>query len=91
MPSSPDSWYVYMVRCRDNTIYTGIAKDLAKRLAEHNSADRGAKYTRGRRPVVLIYHEEVSCRSAAAQRENRIKRLPRSGKESLAATPSRLR
>ena len=52
------SWYVYIVRCNDGTLYTGITKDLERRLAEHNSPKGGAKYTRTRKPVTLVYFEE---------------------------------
>lgn len=83
MEVSSSAWFVYLVRCRDATLYCGIAKDLAKRLAEHNSADKGAKYTRGRRPVQLIYAEEVASRAQATQREGRIKRLTRAQKMML--------
>ena len=85
-PPSPSAWFVYLVRCRDNTLYCGIAKDLDRRLAEHNSADKGAKYTRGRRPVQLVYAEEVSSRAKATQREGRIKRMTRIQKKVLIQT-----
>ncbi|OGQ85768.1 MAG: endonuclease [Deltaproteobacteria bacterium RIFOXYD12_FULL_56_24] len=83
---TPPAWFVYLVRCRDNTLYCGIAKDLDRRLAEHNSADKGAKYTRGRRPVQLVYAEEVSSRAKATQREGRIKRMTRIQKKVLIQT-----
>jgi putative endonuclease len=73
-------WYVYMLICRDETIYTGVTTDPEKRLAEHNSGPNGAKYTRFRRPVTLAYLEELPSRSAAAGREYRLKRLSRSQK-----------
>lgn len=76
-PPNQPAWFVYLVRCRDDTLYCGIATDLARRLGEHNSADKGAKYTRGRRPVQLIYSEEVASRAQATQREGRIKRMSR--------------
>ncbi|HZL96775.1 MAG TPA: GIY-YIG nuclease family protein [Vicinamibacterales bacterium] len=75
-------WYVYIVRCADHTLYTGVAKDLPARLAAHN-AGRGAKYTRTRLPVQLVYQEEASDRSAAQRREHEIKRLPRAAKNAL--------
>ena|GEM_PF-293520 len=68
-------WFVYLVRCRDGTLYTGITTDLARRLKEHNCGPRGARYTRSRRPVTLVYSEAASSRSQAAQREWQIKRL----------------
>ena len=77
-------WFVYMVRCADDTLYTGIAKDVARRIEEHNSSNLlAASYTRARRPVVLVHKEEVKTRSAAARREYEIKQLTRREKESL--------
>lgn len=77
-------WYVYVVRCRDGSLYTGIAKSLEKRLAEHNSDNQlGAKYTRSRRPVKLVYQERCASRSLASQRESAIKRLSKLQKETL--------
>jgi putative endonuclease len=83
MEVSQAAWFVYLLQCRDSTLYCGIAKNLEKRLAEHNSADKGAKYTRGRRPVRLVYAEEAASRAKAAQREGRIKRLTRAQKMAL--------
>lgn len=77
-------WYVYVVRCRDGTFYTGIATDLCRRIREHNEDDkRAAKYTRTRRPVELVYWELCANRSEAARREYRIKQYPKRGKEAL--------
>jgi len=73
------SWFVYMVRCADGTLYTGIARDIDRRLDEHNSG-KGAKYTRGRTPVSLVYREPCGDRSGAVRREGAIKRLTRSAK-----------
>ena len=70
-----ESWYVYIVRCSDNTLYTGIAKDLGKRIAEHNSEAGGAKYTRARKPVKMVYSEPGNSRSAVCKRECQIKKL----------------
>ena len=67
-------WYVYMLRCADATLYTGVATDLDARVSTHN-AGKGAKYTRGRRPVVLVYQEAAIDRAAAQRREAEIKRL----------------
>ena len=67
-------WYVYMVRCADSTIYTGITRDINARVLQHN-AGHGAKYTRSRRPVVLVYQEGVADRGAALRREYEIKCL----------------
>lgn len=76
------AWSVYIVRCEDDSLYTGIAKDVAARLEKHNSG-RGAAYTRARRPVRLLYREDRLTRSAALVREAQIKALPRSRKEGL--------
>jgi len=83
MKNKSTPWYVYMLICKDETIYTGIARDPQKRLAEHNSGMKGAKYTRSRRPVSLAYIEEVPSRSAAASRECRLKRFSRQRKLQL--------
>ena len=75
-------WSVYILRCADNTLYTGVATDIDARLAVHN-AGKGAKYTRGRLPVKLVYREAVRGRSAALKREHAIKRLTRAAKRRL--------
>ena len=67
-------YYVYMVRCADDTLYTGIATELERRIEEHNSSEKGAKYTRVRRPVQLVYQEEYPDRSSASKREYEIKK-----------------
>lgn len=69
-------WYVYIVECSDKTLYTGITKDIERRLSQHNSG-KGAKYTRVRRPVVLKVLFEFPDRSSASKEEYRIKQLPR--------------
>jgi putative endonuclease len=66
-------YYVYMVECADKTLYTGITTDLERRVIEHNSSDKGAKYTRARRPVTLVYSERYEDRSRASKREYEIK------------------
>lgn len=79
-----DRWHVYIVRCADGTYYCGIAKDVRKRLDEHNHSDTlAARYTRGRRPVRLVYSEKAASRSAAVKREGQIKTLTRVQKEKL--------
>ena len=75
-------WYVYMLRCGDGTLYTGITDDIPRRLAAHRSG-KGAKYTRGRGPLELVYQEQVPDKSAALCREIQIKRLRRAEKERL--------
>ena len=81
-------WHVYILRCADNSLYTGVAIDLDARGAAHN-AGKGAKYTRGRRPVELVYREAVTGRGAAQTREFAIKRLTPAAKRRLVATPAR--
>jgi putative endonuclease len=77
-------WFVYIVRCADDTLYTGIAKDVARRVEEHNSNNRlAAAYTRVRRPVALVHREAVTTRSAAARREYEIKQMTRQEKQAL--------
>ena len=71
------SYIVYILKCNDGTLYTGITKDVQKRLLEHNESDKGAKYTKARRPVKLIYTEEAEDRSSASKREYAIKKLSR--------------
>lgn len=71
--------YLYVVQCRDSTLYTGTAKDLKARIDQHN-AGKGAKYTRGRRPVTLIYSEVLENKGEALRREHEIKKWSRSRK-----------
>jgi putative endonuclease len=77
-------WTVYILRCCDDTLYTGIAKDLAKRLEAHRRGT-AAKYTRSRRPVTLAYRESQPDRSTASKREAALRRLGRAGKLALIA------
>ncbi len=71
-----DTWNVYVVRCSDGSLYTGIALDVARRVTEHNSDDvLAARYTRGRHPVMLVYQEKCDTRSAAGKREYEIKQM----------------
>ena len=78
-----DIWHVYMVRCNDGTLYTGITNDLEMRIKAHNSGKDGARYTRSRRPVKLVYSEEAGSKSEAASLEYRIKKLTRAKKDML--------
>ncbi len=77
------TYIVYIVQCADNTLYTGITNELERRIQEHNSSDKGAKYTRARRPVVLAYQEEHIDRSSASKREYVIKKMSRKYKLKL--------
>jgi len=76
-------FFVYVVECADETYYTGVTTNVARRMEEHNSAPDGARYTRARRPVRLRYVEEYESRSAALKREAEIKRWHRSRKAAL--------
>ena len=76
------TWWAYLVRCADDTLYAGITTDLERRVTEHNTGS-GARYTRARRPVVLVYREQCDDRSSALKREAAIKRLSRADKLAL--------
>jgi len=78
------NWQVYILECADGSLYTGIARDLDSRISAHNDGT-GAKYTRARRPVKLLYCEPADDRSAASRREAAIKKLSRTAKLSLIA------
>lgn len=80
------SWFVYMLRCADGSLYTGVAKDVERRMQEHNDG-KGAKYTRGRTPVTVVYRERCKDQSRAVKRELDIKRLKREKKLRLFETP----
>ena len=75
-------WFVYILRCCDGTLYTGSTDDVSRRVAVHNSG-KGAKYTRGRTPVEVVYAEECESYSAALKREYAIKQLSRQEKLEL--------
>ena len=75
-------WYLYILRCADNTLYTGITTDVAKRVEAHRSG-KGAKYTRGRSPLELVYQEVCENHSQALKRELEIKALTRTQKEKI--------
>lgn len=82
--SSNKPWFVYLLRCADDTFYAGITTDTARRVDEHNQGGpRGARYTRSRRPVKLIYSERWTNRSEAGKREAAVKRLSRAEKQAL--------
>jgi putative endonuclease len=90
MTASPDTdvdtrggpWFIYIVECRDGSLYTGITNDLDRRVREHNEGS-AARYTRSRRPVALRYHEQVPSRSEALMRECAVKLLSRKEKDQL--------
>ncbi len=76
------TWFLYVVRCADGSLYTGITTDVARRTKQHN-AGTASRYTRSRLPVVLVYQESQSNRSAALKRELAVKAMSREKKESL--------
>ncbi|MCC0179650.1 GIY-YIG nuclease family protein [Waterburya agarophytonicola K14] len=77
-------WSVYIIRCGDNSLYTGISNNVAKRFATHQSGNsQAAKYTRHRHPLKLVFSEEIGTKSEASRIEYRIKQLPKGTKESL--------
>jgi predicted GIY-YIG superfamily endonuclease len=77
-----DTWFVYLLRCADGSLYTGITKDVDRRCRQHNDGT-ASRYTRSRRPIRLVYHEARPSRSAALKREVAIKALPRRAKMAL--------
>jgi putative endonuclease len=85
VPKPKANWWVYIVRCRDGTLYAGVTIDPWRRLDQHN-AGTASKYTRSRRPVELVYRERAKSHGAALRRELAIKKLPRAAKDALVAT-----
>ena len=76
------NWYLYILRCKDDTLYTGITTDVEKRLEAHRTG-KGAKYTRGRSPLELVYRESRGSHSDALKREHQVKMLTREEKQNL--------
>jgi len=77
-------WYLYLIRCRDGSLYTGITTDVARRFAEHQGGGGvGSKYLRGRGPLALVFQKKLGGRSLALGVENRVKKLSKAGKEAL--------
>jgi len=83
------SWSVYLLRCGDGSLYTGIATDVSRRIAEHKDGG-GAKYLRGRGPLDLVFQQEIGDRSLASKIEHRVKRLPKEYKEDFSRLPGRI-
>lgn len=77
------TWYVYVLSCADETLYTGITTDVKRRVLEHNAGKKGAKYTKTRRPVTLVYKKRCKDRSAALKKEYALKQLSREEKKRL--------
>ena len=88
--ASTSRWFVYIVRCADRTLYTGVTTEPERRVAEHNDGC-GARYTRSRAPVSLVYLERAKDRGAALRREHEIKRMTADGKKKLCAKKPRVR
>lgn len=84
------AWSVYLIRCADGSLYTGITTDVERRLAEHEHGDKGARYLRGRGPLTLVYRREIGDRSDASRVEHRFKRLTKAEKERCLKNPRRL-
>ncbi len=82
-----NKWFVYFLRCSDQSLYAGITTDLERRLKEHNQCNKtGAKYTRVRRPVTLVYYESCLDRKCASKREYQLKQLAKAKKEFLVSS-----
>lgn len=77
------NYSIYILRCSDGSLYTGIATDVDRRLEEHKAGKRGAKYLRGRWPATVVFRQAIGDRSCASRVERRVKKLPRSRKEQL--------
>ena len=86
MNTEKDTWFVYLLRCNDNSLYAGVTTDIKRRVDEHNTSVLGAKYTRARRPVTLVYLETASDRSNACKQEYQLRKLPKQKKEQKVAT-----
>ena len=89
MTDTPE-YSVYLVSCRDGSLYTGIATDVVRRLTEHDQGLKGAKYLRGKGPLQLVFQRKVGDRSLATRVEHRIKQLPREDKLRLLRHPERM-
>jgi len=84
MAKKTTPWFVYLLRCADGTFYTGVTTDVERRVEEHNHSPAGARYTRGRRPVTLVYFESAPSRARAQTREALLKKLSKKDKSLLA-------
>lgn len=81
MTTRKSAWFVYLLRCNDNSLYAGVTTDIKRRVTEHNASALGAKYTRARRPVTLAYLEEADSRSDAGKKEYKLRKLTKQKKE----------
>jgi putative endonuclease len=89
LASAAPAWYVYLARCADGTLYCGVARDVAARIAQHD-AGTGAKYTRSRGPLAVLLVRRCRDKGAALRLEHAIKQLPRAGKLRLVERPARV-
>ncbi len=86
MTKKQGEWFVYLVRCADNSLYCGVSTDVARRFAEHQSGSvKSARYLRGKGPLMLVFQTPAGCRSEALKLEYRIKKLSKLTKEGLVA------
>ncbi len=83
LESGFEAWFTYIVQCNDDTLYTGITNNIEKRLEAHNKGKGGAKYTRSRRPVTLVFYMEFKSKSDAAKEEYRLKQLSLTEKQKI--------
>ncbi len=81
-----NSWFVYFLRCNDNSLYAGITTNIERRLHQHNHTKLGAKYTRAKRPVTLAFLESATNKSTASKREYQLRKLTKKEKEQLVST-----
>jgi len=86
MMTTNNAWCVYLLRCNDNSLYTGITTNIERRLHQHNHTKLGAKYTRAKRPVTLVFIETAVDKSTASKREYQIRKLAKIKKEQLVST-----
>ncbi|OUR59897.1 endonuclease [Colwellia sp. 39_35_sub15_T18] len=84
--TTKNTWYVYLLRCNDNSLYAGITTNIERRLHQHNHTKLGAKYTRAKRPVTLVFIESAADKSTASKREYQLKKLTKIKKEQLVST-----
>ena len=84
-------WFLYIIRCRDNSLYTGITTDVERRLAEHQGTKKGAKYLIGKAPLTIVYQKKLTDRSSALKLEYKIKQLSKSQKENRIASRSKFK
>jgi putative endonuclease len=83
-------WSVYLLRCGDGSLYTGIAIDVSRRVAQHKDGAKGAKYLRGRGPLDLVFKQEIGDRSLASKIEHQVKQFPKAYKEDFSRLPDRI-